>query len=206
MLSQSDISNFELKKISLLELESAIITLYEAFQNDPCLRYLLYNLYPEREAKLIHAYVLKTGIKFGHAFSSSEKMEGVAVWLPPESIKLSILQFIKLGGLKIPLKNILRLNTYDLHAKKIHSQAIKTPHWYLFSIGVHPACQGKSFGTKLLTPMLNYFDKTKQNCYLETHNRVNINFYEKNGFNLISTTTLPGSNTEQSSMLRNYKS
>lgn len=206
MLNNLEFNYLELKKISLTDLESATMTLYKAFHNDPCLRYLLYNFYPEREAKLIHSYVIKTGIKFGYVFSNSEKMEGVAVWLPPESIKISLTQFIRLGGLKIPIKNILRLNSYDIHAKKIHAQTIKTPHWYLFSIGVDPSMQGKNFGTKLLAPMLEYFDKNKQNCYLETHNRSNIIFYEKNGFKLISTTCLPNSNTEHYSMLRNYKS
>ncbi|WGL59716.1 GNAT family N-acetyltransferase [Pigmentibacter sp. JX0631] len=195
----------DLKIVQNSDLEKATRTLLLAFEHDPCLRYLLNNSYPEREAKFIHNFVLKTGLEKGKVYTTSENVEGVAVWLPPESIKLSWFDFIKFGGLKIPLKHILKMNTYDLHAKKIHNSVVKSPHWYLLSLSVQPIQQGKSLGTKMLKPMLEFFDMTKQSCYLETHNQKNIPFYEKNGFKIMSITKLPNSDTNHYSMLRHPK-
>lgn len=198
--------NFQdLKIVQYSDLEKATQTLLLAFENDPCLRYLLNNMYPEREAKLIHNFVLQTGLEKGRVFATNESIDGVAVWLPPNSTKLSWFDFIKFGGLKIPLRYILKMNSYDLHAKKVHHSAIKSPHWYLLSLSVQPALQGKSLGSKMLKPMLEYFDNTKQSCYLETHNQKNIPFYEKNGFKMMSITKLPKSDTNHYSMLRNPK-
>lgn len=192
-----------LKSLSKVDLEKATSVLTSAFENDPCLRYILNSDgYPLKKAELIHQYVIKSGLLYGHVFSSGENIEGVSVWLPPHKVYMSIWNFIRAGGLSLPLSIIKRMKQYDDYAKKIHHKIATHPHWYLFSIGVHQTYHGKSHGSNMLKPILEYIDQRKEFCYLETHNPKNIAFYEKHGFKLQDVTFLPNSNTQHFAMYR----
>ena len=56
------------------------------------------------------------------------------------------------------------------------------PHWYLETMGVDPAGQRKGIGRQLLEPVLEIADRDRVDCYLETADRANVGFYERNGF------------------------
>lgn len=192
-----------LRQLTKHDLEKAVPVLTSAFEYDPCLEYILNTKnYPYNIASLIHKYVIKSGLIYGHVFSTSENMEAVSVWLPPNKVYMSIWNFIRAGGLSIPLNIIQRMNMYDNYAKKIHHKIAINKHWYLFSIGVHPSFHGKSYGSNLLKPMFEYMDKQGEYCYLETHNSKNIPFYERQGFVLKDATLLPNSNTQHFAMYR----
>ncbi|KAB8041109.1 GNAT family N-acetyltransferase [Silvanigrella paludirubra] len=199
----------EIKLLNLLsksDIEIATNTLTSAFEHDPCLRYILNsNEYHPEIAFQIHKQVVKSGLYFGHALSTSKSMEGVSVWMPPTKKNISIWDFILSGGLSIPIKTIFRMNTYENHALKVRNEIAIHDHWYLFSIGVHKEYQGKSYGTKMLKPILDFIDQRNEYCYLETHNPNNIAFYEKHGFELKNVTLLPKSNTEHYAMYRSPK-
>ena len=58
----------------------------------------------------------------------------------------------------------------------------KTPHLYLFTIGVVPSGRGKGFGHALLHPVLSACDAAGLPCYLENSNPANFGFYGAHGF------------------------
>lgn len=193
-----------LNSLSMVDLKKAVPVLTSAFEHDPCLKYILNSdKYPLKLAESIHQYVIKSGLMYGHVFSSGESIEGVSVWLPPHKVYLSIWNFIRAGGLSIPLHIIKRMKIYGDYAKTIHHKIAIDKHWYLFSIGVHQNYHGKSYGSNMLRPMLEYIDQRKEFCYLETHNPKNITFYEKYGFILKDVTFLPDSDTKHYAMYRN---
>jgi ribosomal protein S18 acetylase RimI-like enzyme len=59
---------------------------------------------------------------------------------------------------------------------------VPQPHWYLESIGVEPALQGRGLGTALLAPVLAEADAAGVPAYLETETEDNVRFYQRLGF------------------------
>jgi ribosomal protein S18 acetylase RimI-like enzyme len=57
------------------------------------------------------------------------------------------------------------------------------PHWYLGSLGVEPAAQGRGIGTALLRHWLRRVGGAP--AYLETDLRRNLAFYEREGFRVV---------------------
>ena len=199
-----------LQYLDIKDLEQSVNCLTDAFREDPCLKYLLQSEeYDPEKAKHIHEYTLRYGLRFGHVFTTGHDSEGISIWIPPECKNTSLhiaWMFIRSGGLK--LDKLVNPGTVDIIKKygdysgKLHHQSIIKPHWYLMSIGVAPRFQGQGFAKKLITPMLNYFDKHAQSCYLETHNPRNVAIYQKYGFKVTTTGKLPDSEQTHWSMLR----
>jgi len=55
-------------------------------------------------------------------------------------------------------------------------------HWYLGSLGVEPAFQGRGIGGRLLGAWLREVDLAGEAAYLETDTAVNVEFYRPAGF------------------------
>jgi GNAT superfamily N-acetyltransferase len=51
------------------------------------------------------------------------------------------------------------------------------PHWYLETMGVDPAAQRKGLGGRLLKPVLEIADRARVDCYLETADHANVEYY-----------------------------
>ncbi len=58
----------------------------------------------------------------------------------------------------------------------------KSPHLYLFTIGVIPSARGTGLGHSLLAPVLQACDRAGLPCYLENSNPENFGFYSAHGF------------------------
>lgn len=58
------------------------------------------------------------------------------------------------------------------------------PSWYLGTLGVEPACQGRGVGTELLRTWIRQVDGDRSAAYLETDVRGNVGFYARSGFSL----------------------
>jgi ribosomal protein S18 acetylase RimI-like enzyme len=58
----------------------------------------------------------------------------------------------------------------------------KTPHYYLFAIGVRPDCKGQGIGTQLISHLLRQCDAQGMPAYLENSKEENLAFYEGHGF------------------------
>jgi ribosomal protein S18 acetylase RimI-like enzyme len=90
----------------------------------------------------------------------------------------------------------------DSYADTLHAACVPSPHWYLFVIGVEPECQGRGVGDALLRPMLARADREGTPVYLETHNRGNVGFYQKYGFDVAEEGRMPGGDVTVYAMLR----
>jgi len=76
------------------------------------------------------------------------------------------------------------------------------PHYYLWGITVDPARQRTGAGTTLLNAMFDKADGESMPIYLETHQFINVAYYEQRGFQLIHTGTMPGDDLAFWCMLR----
>lgn len=200
------LSNFRKSETSL-----AVQRLTSAFSEDPCLKYLLdSDIYDPEKAKYLHEYTIRIGLRHGLITTTGKDIEGISIWLPPGKTSVSTWMFIRAGGLSLKKKvhpKILDLfKTYDRFSSEIHHRNASMPHWYLFSIAVDKQFQGHGYARQLLEPVLQYFDENNQTCYLETHNPLNVKFYEKFHFEVVETGTLPNSDITHYGMLRKPKS
>ncbi|MBL8965498.1 MAG: GNAT family N-acetyltransferase [Spirochaetaceae bacterium] len=162
--------------------------------------------YDPEKAKHIHRYSVRLGLRYGHAFLTGEEAEGVAIWMPPGRSSATTWMFLRSGGLSLAKTVdpgvIDRMRRYGDYSEELHHRAITAPHWYLLSVAVDRAHQGKGFSKRLLEPALAHFDGRGEACYLETHNPNNVDFYENLGFEVAWIGCLPGTRTTHWSMLR----
>jgi ribosomal protein S18 acetylase RimI-like enzyme len=196
-----------LRNLTRNDIEKAERTLTSAFSEDPCLKYLLASdSYDPEKARHVHRYSLNLGLIFGSAYCAGEGAEGVCIWLPPSRAMTSTWMFLRAGGLglrKTVDEGIIgRLKDYGDYSGAIHHRSAPGPHWYLLSIGVDRAAQGKGMARRLMEPMLERFDRGGEAAYLETHNGRNVAFYEKFGFEVAEVGCLPGTKTTHWGMLR----
>lgn len=114
-----------------------------------------------------------------------EHQAGACVWLPPDSWQMSLAAQARLlaplaDAIRDALPRLLRAHAFNDHR---HPRA--PAHWYLATIGVAPASQGRGYGQALLEPVLRRCDRDGVPAYLEATSPRNRAFYERNGFEVI---------------------
>ena len=63
--------------------------------------------------------------------------------------------------------------------------------YYLETIGCDPDFQGKGYGSAVIQPVLNRCDDNGLPAYLENTKENNLHFYERFGFHITDTFTIP---------------
>ena len=150
---------------------------------------------------------LSVCLKYGEAYATSDKMEGVAAWLPPGKAPFGIWQVVR----SVPLPVLFRfgrqgagrMQAYGRFVDNLHRKLLPDPHWYLQVIGVDPAYQGQGFSSQLLRPMLKRIDREQIPCALDTNIDKNVAIYRRFGFDVISENKLPGTPVTSFLMRRN---
>lgn len=67
-----------------------------------------------------------------------------------------------------------------------------TPHWHLGPVGVVPELQGKGIGSLLLGEFCRMVDEERSAAWLETDKEINVSFYRKHGFEVMSEDRVNG--------------
>ena len=168
------------------------------------------HFYPDdslREKKLFRSFqfIIRYGVLYGEVLATSDNMEGIAVWLPPDVVHMSFWGMIRSGGIPVMLGTFdawHRIMPFNQHTAAMHHHNAPFRHWYLQLIAVDPDIQGKGYGSKLMRPMLERIDREELPCYLETHTKKNVSIYEHYGFKVIDERIIPGSQVNHRAMLR----
>jgi predicted GNAT family N-acyltransferase len=151
--------------------------------------------------RFVFSYTLRYG-----EITTTPGLTGAACWLPPEHTSVSIMRLLRTGALptslKMGLPALLRLNNAEDYMRHTHKRCLVEPHWYLWVIGVEPACQGQGIGGKLLRAGLERADTSGLPCYLETMNPQDVPLYQKFGFTIASEGDMPHSGVRMWSMVR----
>ena len=141
--------------------------------------------------------------------ADSERPNAAALFAPPEANSPGLLSYIGAGGLKLVrsfgLKGTARMQSFETFAEKFKKKYMTNNCWYLFGFVSRRESRGQGYGARVLSPMHSYFDRTGQDCYLETLDEKNIPLYEHFGFKLMESTRLPDSPLMFYSMLRKAK-
>jgi ribosomal protein S18 acetylase RimI-like enzyme len=186
--------------------DSAARVLAEAFQDDPVYRFII----PDdarraRDLPWLFRRVAQYSLLYGDAYTTPN-VEGVASWLPPGGTKLTLGRMIRVGlpGIvpRFGWAAFQRMEDIMAHGDELHAQYAHAPHWYLWAIGVKTSSRGKGIGGLLMQPVLTSAGATGIPCYLETHNEINVPFYLKHGFRVMSESKIPKHGLRVWAMLR----
>lgn len=177
------------------QMEKASQVSARAFMNDPMFSYLTPEAQQSRFKALewLATEALECCFLYGHVYTTPE-LKGVAAWLPPERSSFGTIQLLQLiwqlrlyllpfkcGWDKLERWLSLLKMTENYHQQDMATQS----HWYLASMFVDPSCQGQGVGSTLLKPILRKASAEKLPCYVVTFTEQAVNFYQKNGFEVI---------------------
>jgi hypothetical protein len=197
----------ELIRLSKKHIKPASQILSRAFQNDPVIRWQI----PEANKRLAKIHYmweisLRVGIKYGEVYGTSENLEGIAIWRPPQNVDISYWKYVKTGAFKFPfkfgIKTTKRMTFFQAVNDSIRNIYMKIPYWYLDVIAVDPKYQGKGFSSKLLKPMLKRINRQNLPIWLETNLERNISFYEHYDFTILEEIIIPNTNIVDWFMIR----
>jgi GNAT superfamily N-acetyltransferase len=172
------------------EVASASRLLTAALRDDPGWTYVV----PERRRRLaalntITRVAVRDALVFGSVLAArdGDRLDGVAVWLPPGRYPMSRRRKMR----TVPAMTALALRApgdiRDLSrfGASIDAAFPVEPVWYLQVLGVHPERQRLGIGRRLLRPVLTEAERTGVVCYLETAQPDNVAYYQRLGFSLV---------------------
>ncbi len=168
-----------------------------AFHDNPMSVYILPDE-AERSRPLTWMFDRTTryGHLFGEVYTTTGKVDGAAIWLPPGSPPISGERVIRAGMAEMPQKMgaepFQRLMVMKRTNDELRGRDAPEPHWYLWTLGVDPPRQGQGVGGALLQPVLARADGEGLPCYLETDKDINVPFYRRHGFEVLVEDDLPG--------------
>ncbi|MFX0006021.1 MAG: GNAT family N-acetyltransferase [Promethearchaeota archaeon] len=205
----------QVQKLHEEQIEEASRVLGRAFQDDPLFAYCIPDPTERKKKCAIHCkWLILLGFLTGEVYSSSNDIEGVAIWHPYDIKEKNVEEqpkelLIKLRKVRKELFSdalyLERVTNFEEIANSFQKECVDFPHWYLTMVGVDSNHQGNGYGSKLIEIRLNKFDNNNLPCYLHTENEKNIKFYEQFGFELIGKIKIPDSNVVFHPMLRNKK-
>jgi ribosomal protein S18 acetylase RimI-like enzyme len=147
-----------------------------------------------RGVRSLYTAILRDAQRYGEIYTSPG-VEGVACWLPPGVPLPTLVREVRAGLLGLPLafgwQAFRTLIGYGQWHAKLHHELTSGPHWFLATIGVDPASQGRGVGSALLEAILMKADEQRLPCYLETHGEKSARLYERHGFETVRLFEVP---------------
>jgi ribosomal protein S18 acetylase RimI-like enzyme len=145
---------------------------------------------PRRRARALAAMftgVARDAARLGSAYGAlggDGVLNGVAIWLAPGRFPWSAFRQLRGAGWML---SVLRADPSSFRAfmetgangARLHPA---DQHWYLETMGVDPAVQRQGLGGRLLEPVLKIADRDGVDCYLETADPRNAEYYARHGF------------------------
>lgn len=139
----------------------------------------------------LQTYVLpQDGLVFTADDGRSGGLVGAIAVLPPGRWRMpatvdgrTAVRWLRAFGMHLP--RAIR----TMHALEEHHPA--EPHYYVRSIGVRPALQGRGLGSALMRPALERCDRDRKPAYLEASSERSAALYERLGFVHLGVLELP---------------
>jgi GNAT superfamily N-acetyltransferase len=165
------------------------IVLAEAFFDDPVLGWLI----PDdstRRARLRRFFAIElrhVALAHGRVWATHD-LTGAALSLPPHAWRAPLHATLLEGSaFRAHLIKAARLGA------AMERRHVRTPHYYVRDVGVHPDTQGQGVGSALLRPTLDRCDREGLPAYLEASSERNAALYERLGFRLTDELRVAGS-------------
>jgi len=181
-----------LYKLTRDDVERGSTILRDAYIDYPTFRYIFPEI-NDRKKKLryVMSFFLKCGLLHGEVIAPSKNIESVSIWYKSMDLSFGLNSLLKAGLIStiysLNIKSFIKFkNTGD--AKRVNRDKLLEKEYYLLDvIGTDPSFEKKGYARLLIDTMLEKIDKERMNCFLETSNVKNINYYDKYGFILLSS-------------------
>lgn len=142
-----------------------------------------------RKAEHLFAFTLKLGMKYGEVYTTSPNLEGIVVWMPPQSVNISLWRAIRCGIIPLIFRVgpclLKTMNSVDAYAERVRKRLAPDKYWYLALLGVDPNHQGSGYASALMKPTLKRIDDEGLPAYLETEGEKNVSMYQHFGFKVM---------------------
>jgi GNAT superfamily N-acetyltransferase len=165
-------------------IDRAVAVLTLSFSADPIARWVYGgdpHLYLTHFPPFVHAF---GGNAFGSGTAYGMKGGiGTALWLPPD-VHVDDEALGSVMERTLSPEKYAAMGTVFSQMAQYHP---KEPHWYLPLIGIDSFHQNKGHGSVLMQHALQQCDRDHVAAYLESTNPRNISFYQRHGFEVLST-------------------
>lgn len=183
--------------------------LAESFKDYPLFEYFVNGKYSIKKYTKFFEISLKQLGENIIAVGDKKVPSAVAIFVNTKSSGNYIFSHIKCGGLSLPflfgIRPVLRMVKIEKFTNNI-KQKYKTDNcYYLYLLVVKKELRGQSVASKIVKPVLEYFDEHKIDCYLETFKEINIDKYKHYGFELKEIINVPNTNLSLKAMFRSSK-
>ena len=179
-----------LHKLQKKDINKAAQVLGESFSDYPIFKYVFPDdQYRKNKINHLFRFLIKYGMLNGEVFAPSDNIEGVSIWINSSNKKSSLWNVLKAGlislFLNIDKQSFDRFSYIGKYKQNTRTNLITNNYYLLDTIGVDPQLQKKGFARLLMEAKLEEIDQLKIPCYLETSDKMNLNFYKKFGFEII---------------------
>lgn len=198
-----------LYKVKKKDIPKAGSVLADAFQHDPVWEKVLEGTKPDQRRAFFESPV-RYGLKYGEVYAPSERLEGIAAWLPCNFADMTVWRGIRSGsfasGMKLGMKTLMKMKPIfePLEADRRENMKGRV-YIYLMIIGVASEFQGQGHGGKLLRALIEESEHVGFPIYIETATMRNVRMYEKFGFKRLGQMTHPIINVPQWELVREAK-
>jgi GNAT superfamily N-acetyltransferase len=193
--------NPEIVLLEASQIQLASRILGKAFQHDPLFQHFtdadndrsdhLRQRRRQSALQWLGKMILNYAYAHGAIYTTTEAIEGVAVWIPPHQFPLNEFRLLQAGSYALPfrlrLSRLLQSIPLFFQIEACHKTWMSQPHWYLMMLGVDPDRQNCGIGSALLQPVLAQADRDNLPCYLETSTAEAVRFYQRQGFEVVET-------------------
>jgi ribosomal protein S18 acetylase RimI-like enzyme len=195
LLQMTVLTGRDITRLKASQCAAAQRTLERAFLDYPLMVYACPDAAARtRGVNALYSAIMYDALRYGEIYTSPG-VEGVACWLPPGVPLPTFFREVRAGLLRLPgtfgWRPFRRLIEYGQWHTKLHHELTSGPHWFLATIGVDPACQGRGVGSALLEAVLMRADEQRLPCYLETHGEKSARLYERHGFKTVRLFEVP---------------
>lgn len=167
-------------------------TLAAAFMDDPVAVWASPNeRLRERVLRRFFGAQLRAKLPQGFVYRDGECVGG-AVWAPPDGWRTTALEDLRIAAAFASPRHWPRAALVGrglLGLERLHPPEPR--HFYLATLGVAPAAQGRGLGSQLMQPVLRLCDTDGVPAYLESSKESNIAFYARHGFRVRREIHLP---------------
>ena len=170
------------------DVPAALRTLTRAFADYPFTRHVVAaEGHHERVRRFQELFLTRIGLPHGRVWVTDE-VDAVAVWTTPEQDPTP--GFTEIGPELTELAGD-RAPASASAQSALEPHRPKEPAWFLATVGVNPASQGRGLGRAVIRPGLEAAERAGFLAFLETSDAGNVKFYRRLGFTVTADLALP---------------
>jgi ribosomal protein S18 acetylase RimI-like enzyme len=200
----------DLYKIQKKDIPKAGTVLADAFQHDSVWRMFFRSDAGIDQKGVLFEAPIRYCFKYGKVYAPSERLEGIAAWVPGDRADMTIWRLIRSGAIVSGMKALRACTKLAQKQGQIFEPLVADrkanmqgrAYVYLVIIGVAVELQGQGFGGKLLGALVEESEQAGIPIYVETQTERNVKMYERLGFRQLNRITLPIINLPQWEMVR----